>query len=454
MAKTKTKYVCQNCGYETAKWMGKCSDCDQWNTFVEEIETASTSGLKSRNKTYISKLKKVQDVQFDEKTRTKIGIEELDRVLGGGIVKGSLILIGGDPGIGKSTIILQVADKIASKSKKVLYISGEESEGQIKLRADRLGSKSQELYILAETDLSIIKNVIDNENPDLLIVDSVQTLFNPEITSAPGSVSQVREVTNFFMKYAKKNGIATFIIGHVTKQGSIAGPKVLEHMVDTVLYFEGDKDNIYRVLRAVKNRFGSTNEIGIFEMTGKGLIEVNNPSEMLLSGRPIGEAGTIVVSAIEGTRPVMIEIQALVTPTSFGNPRRLANGLDYNRVSLLMAVLEKRIGFQAQSFDAYVNITGGIQIKEPALDLGVVMALMSSYKDQAINSKIVVAGEVGLAGEIRSIINIEKRIIEAEKLGFEKIFVPKNRYEMPKSSNIEVIQVDNIGEIINKVFGR
>lgn len=454
MAKNKTKYVCQSCGYETAKWMGKCPDCQEWNTFVEEIESSTRVLTKKSNKTYTSNIKNIQDIKFDEKKRNKIGMEELDRVLGGGIVKGSLILIGGDPGIGKSTILLQVADKIAMQSQKVLYISGEESEEQIKLRADRLESEAKELYLLAETDLSIIENVIENEKPNLLIVDSVQTLFNPEISSAPGSVSQVREVTNFFMKYAKKCGIATFIIGHVTKQGSIAGPKVLEHMVDTVLYFEGDKNNIYRVVRAVKNRFGSTNEIGIFEMTYKGLIEVENPSEMLLSGRPIDESGTIVVSAIEGTRPVMIEVQALVTPTSFGNPKRLATGLDYNRVSLLMAVLEKRIGFQAQAFDAYVNVTGGIQIKEPALDLGVIVALMSSYKDQSVNSKIVVAGEVGLAGEIRSITNIDKRITEAEKLGFEKIFIPKSKYELVENANIEIIQVDNIGELIMKVFGR
>lgn len=453
MAKIKTKYICQNCGYETAKWMGKCSDCGEWNTFVEELVEKESKN--SAMPTVVAgKAKKLIEIQFDEKKRNKTGIEELDRVLGGGIVKGSLILIGGDPGIGKSTILLQVAECMAKKNLKVLYISGEESEEQIKLRAERLGVNSDNLYLLAETNLAYIKGIIDNEKPDMLIADSVQTLFNPEVTSAPGSVSQVREVTNFFMKYAKSQGIATFVIGHVTKQGSIAGPKVLEHMVDTVLYFEGDKDNIYRVVRAVKNRFGSTNEIGIFEMTYKGLMAVENPSEMLLSGRPIGESGTIVVSAIEGSRPVMVEVQALVSPTSFGNPKRLTTGVDYNRVSLLMAVLEKRIGLQAQAFDAYVNITGGIQIKEPALDLGIVVALVSSYKDKAVDGKVVVAGEVGLAGEIRTITNLDKRISEAEKLGFDKIYIPKSKFELPKNSSIDIIEVGQVSELIVKIFGR
>lgn len=453
MAKRKIKFVCQNCGSESAKWMGKCPECNEWNTLVEEIQEDSAVGIKKHKLLPTDgKAVKISEIEIKLDHRTKTDMQEFDRVLGGGIVEGSLVLVGGDPGIGKSTLLLQISHLVAKKGKRVLYISGEESQGQIKLRADRLNAVDSNIIVLAETDLEIIDSVIQNEEPDVIIADSVQTLYSPEITSAPGSVSQVREVTNFFMKASKTKGMTTFIIGHVTKQGAIAGPRVLEHMVDTVLYFEGDNDNVYRVLRAVKNRFGSTNEIGIFEMTQLGLMEVPNPSETLLKGRPINEAGTVVVSSIEGTRPMLIEIQALVTPAVYGNPRRLANGLDYNRVSLLMAVLEKKSGFQAYSYDAYVNITGGLQIKEPALDLGISVALISSLKEKAIPSNMIIVGEVGLAGEIRTVSQIDARIMEAEKMGFKKILIPRGNLKQKGNNNIEIIEVDTLNNALKIIF--
>ena len=453
MAKLKTKFICQECGYETPKWLGKCPSCNEWNSFVEEVyqkdsKVSNTLGSKD------GVVEKLVDVKVDEENRESTNIEELNRVLGGGIVKGSLILVGGDPGIGKSTLLIQVANNISSKGLKVLYVSGEESPKQIKIRSDRLGVKSESLYILSETNMDIVNNVVEKLNPDVLIIDSIQTVYNSNITSAPGSVSQVREVTSLLMKLAKSKEIATFIVGHVTKQGSIAGPRVLEHMVDTVLYFEGERHHTYRVLRAVKNRFGSTNEIGIFEMRDVGLVEVKNPSEMLLSGRPNSSSGSIVVPSIEGTRPMLIEIQALVSPTAFGMPRRVATGIDYNRVVLMMAVLEKKSGLNMQNYDAYINIIGGLQIKEPAADLGIVCAIASSFKDKEIDSKTVVMGEVGLTGELRTISFMEKRIKEAEKLGFKNAIIPKaNLKGLKNDTNIEITGINTIEEAIDLVLG-
>lgn len=453
MAKKRTRFVCQSCGFESAKWMGKCPECGEWNSLVEEIqEEALLSTPKSKSVAIAGKAMKISDIEIRLDHRTRTDMQEFDRVLGGGIVDGSLVLVGGDPGIGKSTLLLQISHLIAKKNKKVLYISGEESQTQIKMRADRLDAAHEKIVVLSETDLEVVEEIIADEQPDIIIADSVQTLYVPTISSAPGSVSQVREVTNFFMKVSKMKGMTTFIIGHVTKQGAIAGPRVLEHMVDTVLYFEGDNNNIYRVLRAVKNRFGSTNEIGIFEMTQLGLMEVPNPSETLLQGRPIHEPGSVIVASIEGTRPMLIEIQALVTPAVYGNPRRLANGLDYNRVSLLMAVMEKKTGFQAYSYDAYVNITGGIQIKEPALDLGLVLAIMSSLKEKPVSEQLTVVGEVGLSGEIRAVSQIEPRIIEAEKMGFKKIIIPRGNLKQKGNYKIEIIEVDSLNAALTSAF--
>ena len=412
MSKIKTKFVCQQCGYETSKWLGKCPSCNEWNSFVEEIYDVKEEKKSSLNLPE-TKIEKLTDVQIQNEHRISTDVEELDRVLGGGNVKGSLILVSGDPGIGKSTLLIQIANNLSNKGLKVLYVSGEESAKQIKIRAERLNLKSDELYILSETNLDIIRNTVEKILPDILIIDSIQTVYNPEISSAPGSVSQVREATHAIMKLAKKRNIATFIVGHVTKEGSIAGPRVLEHMVDTVLYFEGELYHTYRILRAVKNRFGSTNEIGMFEMRDIGLVQVKNPSEVLLSGRPINTSGTIVVPSIEGTRPMLVEIQSLVSSTVFGMPRRVAMGIDYNRVVLMAAVLEKKVGYPLQNYDAYINIVGGLQTKEPAIDLGIICSIASSYRDIAIDPKITVMGEVGLTGEVRTIGFIDKRLKEA-----------------------------------------
>lgn len=453
MAKLKSKFVCQECGYESPKWMGKCPGCNEWNTLVEEVydKKSNVKIIQDVSNTY----KKLKDVEIEDEERSTTKIKEFDRVLGGGIVNGSLILVGGDPGIGKSTLLIQVSNNLANSNNKVLYISGEESSKQIKIRSDRLGVQSDNLYILPETNMSIIENVIDDLKPDILIVDSIQTVHNPDITSAPGSVSQVREITSKLMNLAKSKGMATFIVGHVTKQGSIAGPRVLEHMVDTVLYFEGERHNTYRVLRAVKNRFGSTNEIGIFEMRDKGLTEVENPSEMLLAGRPLDSAGTIVVPCVEGTRPMLVEIQALVSSTAFGMPRRVATGIDYNRVVLMMAVLEKKAGLQLQNVDCYINITGGIQIKEPAMDLGIIAGITSSFRDKEVDKETVVMGEVGLTGELRAITLIEKRIKEASKLGFKKAVIPKSNLKGLdiEDNNIEIIAAKNINEALEYILG-
>ncbi len=451
MAKIKKKYICQQCGYESLRWLGKCPECGEWNSLVEELYDSSSKGKKAG---FLSsnKAMTLDEVSIDEEERLTTGMGELNRVLGGGVVAGSLILIGGDPGIGKSTILLQISSQLASKGLKVLYVSGEESLKQIKIRAQRLNSQGNNLFILAETNLPTIENIVNDIGPDILMIDSIQTMHQPEISSAPGSVSQVREVTARLMLISKEKEIATFIVGHVTKQGAIAGPRVLEHMVDTVLYFEGERHHTYRILRAVKNRFGSTNEIGIFEMGQKGLKEVLNPSEMLLSGRPIGSSGTIVIPSMEGTRPVLVELQALVSTTSFGMPRRMATGIDYNRVVLLMAIMEKRLGMELQNQDAYVNIVGGLKIDEPALDLGVIIAIASSFRNTEINPDLIAIGEVGLTGEVRSVQFIEKRLMEGKKMGFKKCLIPKSNLKGLEIQDLEIIGVSNLYEALEYVF--
>ena len=451
MAKLKSKFICQSCGYETYKWLGRCPACNEWNSFVEELYEKNNQ-VKVELKDV--KVEKLCNIEIDMEERILTNIGELDRVLGGGIVNGSLILVGGDPGIGKSTLLIQVACRLANSGLKVLYVSGEESPKQIKIREDRLGLKADELYILSETNLDIINNTVDNITPDILIIDSIQTVYNPSITSAPGSVSQVREATHEFMKVAKKKGIATFIVGHVTKDGSIAGPRVLEHMVDTVLYFEGEMYQSYRILRAVKNRFGSTNEIGMFEMRDIGLVEVKNPSEVLILGRPKDTSGTVVVPSIEGTRPMLVEVQSLVSHSAFGMPRRATTGIDYNRAILMIAVLEKRLGFNMQDCDVYINVVGGLQTKEPAMDLGIITSIASSYKDIAIDSNTILMGEVGLTGEIRRVSYIDKRIKEAANLGFNRVIVPEaNLKGLSNISGIEIKGVSQVEEALEIVLG-
>lgn len=445
MSKNKTIFVCQECGFESSKWMGKCPSCNQWNTFVEEIE--KTKAKQSHSISVNPLLLNEVDVSIDE--RYKTGINELDRVLGGGIVKGSLVLIGGDPGIGKSTLLLQVC-KTIDNNLKILYISGEESSKQIKMRADRLGAFSKNIYIISETNLNIISGAVLSLKPDIVIVDSIQTVYDDELSSAPGSVSQVRESTNVLMNIAKTNDISILIVGHVTKEGSIAGPRVLEHMVDTVLYFEGERHLSFRVLRAVKNRFGSTNEMGVFEMTDIGLTEVPNPSELFLSGRPEKSSGSVIICTIEGSRPMLVEVQSLVTGSNFGMPRRTATGIDYNRVNMLMAVLEKRIGMSLQNCDAYVNVIGGIKIIETSADLGIIIAIASSFRNKVVKEGTIIIGEVGLAGEVRSISYIEKRIIEAQKMGFNTCIIPKaNLKGLKKIDGIKVIGVENVSQALD-----
>ena len=455
MAKIKTKYVCQSCGYETAKWLGKCPECTKWNTFVEEIDQKSTKKEVFIIDKSSSKPVSINSIESKEEERFTTDINELDRVLGGGIVKGSLVLVGGDPGIGKSTLLIQVSSNVANLGKTVLYITGEESESQIKMRAKRLGINSENLYIFAENNLSIIESYLESVNPELIILDSIQTVFSPEISSAPGTVSQIKEGTSKFMKISKKMGISTFIDGHVTKEGSLAGPKLLEHMVDTVLYFEGERYNTYRLVRAVKNRFGSTNELGVFEMRDLGLVELDNPSKILISEKPKDVAGSVIISTVEGTRPMLLELQALVSPTSFGIPKRTSTGVDYNRVGMLLAVLEKRVGLQIQNQDVYINIVGGIKINEPSIDLGIAISVASSFRNIPIDEDIAVTGEVGLTGEVRAVSFIEKRIAECKKLGFKKIVVPRSNYDVVKETKgIEIWPVDNLRQAINIVLGR
>ncbi len=449
MAKSKTSiFFCKECGNETSKWSGQCPACKAWNTLVEEPVTkmAKTSSAMGMFREPV----KLEEIVLENESRMETGFGELDRVLGGGIVPGSLVLVGGDPGIGKSTLLLQVCRNLAIGQKKVLYISGEESLGQIKMRAERIGKVEGELKFLCETNLGLIDRVIESEKPDVVVIDSIQTMVNEDVTSAVGSVSQVRESTNVLMHIAKGRGIAIFIVGHVTKEGQVAGPRVLEHMVDTVLYFEGERSASYRILRGVKNRFGSTNEIGVFEMLPQGLGEVINPSEYLLSGRPEGASGAAVACLMEGTRPILLEVQALVTETAFGLPRRTAVGTDVNRVNLLMAVIEKRCRIMMNRYDAYINIAGGLRVAEPALDLAIVLALISSVKDRTLDDSMVVFGEVGLAGEVRSVAMAEYRVREAEKLGFSRCILPKVCLDkLNYRGKMEIVGVRSIQDAIN-----
>lgn len=451
MAKGKKSiFFCQNCGHEENKWLGQCPMCKEWNTFVEEnISVSKSSTIKMRGEAEVVAL---ANIETDHEERICTQIQELDRVLGGGIVPGSLVLVGGDPGIGKSTLLLQVCQRLCENKKEVLYISGEESLKQIKLRANRMGEFKEDIYLLCETNLDVIRGVIEKRKPDVVVIDSIQTMYSEDVASAPGSVSQVRESTNVFMQMAKGLGISIFIVGHVTKEGTVAGPRVLEHMVDTVLYFEGDRHASYRILRGVKNRFGSTNEIGVFEMRQNGLVEVENPSEFMLGGKPEHASGSVVACSIEGTRPILIEIQALVCNSNFGMPRRTATGTDYNRVNLLMAVLEKRLGLHLSNYDAYINIAGGVKMNEPAIDLGIVMAIISSYKNKPIDDKMIVFGEVGLSGEVRAVNMPEQRVAEARKLGFEICVLPEVCLDMVKGiQGIRVIGVKNIGDVMQLI---
>ena len=451
MAKAKKSvFFCQNCGHEESKWLGQCPMCKEWNSFVEEcVTTSNTAAVKAAKEIRIVPL---SEVKTENEERVTTEIKELDRVLGGGIVPGSLILVGGDPGIGKSTLLLQVCQKLAKKERKVLYISGEESLRQIKLRAQRMGKFNDHLLLLCETNLELIRNVIEKEKPDTVIIDSIQTMYSEDLSSAAGSVSQVREVTAVMMRVAKENNIAVFIVGHVTKEGVVAGPRTLEHMVDTVLYFEGEREAAYRILRGVKNRFGSTNEIGVFEMCNNGLVEVENPSKTMLNGRPLDASGSVVVCSMEGTRPILIEIQALVSPTSFQMPRRTAVGIDYNRVNLLMAVLEKRVGLQLGGCDAYVNLAGGIKLGEPAIDLGIIMAIASSYKNRPILEDTIIFGEVGLVGEVRAVSGGEARIKEAQKLGFKRCILPQANVDQIKvQTDMRLVGVSNVMEALDLI---
>ncbi len=448
----KTVYFCQECGYESAKWMGQCPGCKEWNTFVEEVVDKKSAGTLAKQKATASEAKvlPLSQIEMTYDKRVSTDMKELDRVLGGGIVQGSMVLVGGDPGIGKSTLLLQVCRNLSEHNIKVLYISGEESLQQIKIRAERIGNFGDSLKLLCETNLDTIKAVIDREKPQIVVIDSIQTMFNEEVSSAPGSVSQVRESTGVLMQIAKGMGISIFIVGHVTKEGVVAGPRVLEHMVDTVLYFEGDRHASYRILRGVKNRFGSTNEIGVFEMQKSGLAEVENPSEFMLSGKPENASGSVVACAMEGTRPMLLEIQALVCRSNFGMPRRTAAGLDYNRVNLLMAVLEKRVGLPLSNYDAYVNIAGGMKMNEPAVDLGIVMAIASSYKNKPVPEDAIVFGEVGLSGEVRAVTMPEQRVAEAKKLGFKTCIVPEVSVKnIGKVAGIEVIGIKSVNQAMN-----
>lgn len=450
MAKPKQVYFCQECGYESSKWMGQCPGCRAWNTFVEE--KVVTGARKQGNRTVSAAPASILEVTSDVETRLDTNMKELDRVLGGGIVKGSLVLIGGDPGIGKSTILLQVCRNLTDAGHKVLYVSGEESLQQIKMRAERLGDFKKEMYLLCETDVDAIEDAMAKVQPEVMVIDSVQTMMQESVASAAGSVSQVREVTNRLMQMAKLKNVAIFIVGHVTKEGTVAGPRTLEHMVDTVLYFEGERSSMYRILRSVKNRFGATNEIAVFEMKEHGLEEVKNPSEVMLTGRPLDAAGSVIVCSMEGTRPLLIEIQALVAQTNFQMPRRTTVGIDFNRVNLLMAVLEKRAGIHLGSCDAYVNLTGGIRLSEPAVDLGIILALVSSYRNRPVDEHTIAFGEVGLTGEVRSVSLAEQRVREAARLGFTTCILPSSNTNNIKSiEGMRLIGVSNVKEAIDVI---
>lgn len=444
-SKAKSVYVCSECGYESVKWFGKCPGCGEWNTMEEQTPVVSAKGI-VRSKSSIRPVQRLNEINSDVEKRMSTGIKEFDRVLGGGIVEGSLILLSGDPGIGKSTILLQICQSLGQKHK-ILYISGEESARQIKLRANRLGVDTDNLFILAETDVSAIVETIKVEKPDMVIIDSIQTMMIDDISSSAGSITQVRECTNIFMHLAKSLGIPIFVVGHVNKDGAIAGPKVLEHIVDTVLYFEGERNYSYRILRSAKNRFGSTNEIGVFEMTQAGMNEVENPSLMMLSGRPKNTSGTCVACTMEGSRPILAEVQGLVTSSGFGTPRRMSTGFDYNRMSMIIAVLEKRAGYLFNGMDAYLNVIGGLKLYEPAADLSVAMALISSLRDKVVNENTLAFGEIGLAGEIRAVNNCEQRITEAQRLGFTKCIIPFHNYKSLSKEikiNMDIVPVRNI----------
>ncbi|MGN0546443.1 MAG: DNA repair protein RadA [Acutalibacteraceae bacterium] len=448
--KTKSLYICSQCGYESAKWYGCCPSCNEWNTMEEEIRTPQQQkASKAPQRAVFAQT--INEIDADDEIRFKTGMDELDRVLGGGIVKGSLVLLSGDPGIGKSTILLQICEYLG-RNLKILYVSGEESARQIKLRAQRLGVKTENLYIMCQTDVECITEYIRSAKPDLVIVDSIQTICVSEISSSLGSITQVRESANLFMQCAKSMGIPTILVGHVNKDGNIAGPKVLEHIVDCVLYFEGDRHLSYRILRAVKNRYGSTNEIGVFEMLDKGLVEVMNPSMMLISGKPKDAAGTCIACVMEGSRPILAEVQGLVSASNFGNPRRMSTGFDYNRMSMLLAVLEKRAGYFFSNCDAYINVIGGLRLDEPATDLSVALALISSLKDTPIRDDTLAIGEVGLSGEIRAVSFCEMRITEAERLGFKRCIIPKHNLKTLSESfkgNVEIVGARNVNEAFN-----
>jgi DNA repair protein RadA/Sms len=450
-----TIFVCQNCGAQSRKWLGQCPDCQEWNTLVEERfrPMAQAAAAASGYRTIESKPIPYQEIEAQDDDRTSTQINELDRVLGGGIVAGSLVLIGGEPGIGKSTIVLQMADRLAANGTKLLYVSGEESERQIKMRGERLGIRAEDLFLLPETNLQTILNEIERLRPGLVIVDSIQTVFSEKIDSAPGSVSQVREVAGQFMMFAKQTGTPVFLTGHVTKEGSIAGPRTLEHIVDTVLYFEGDRHHNHRIIRATKNRFGAANEIGVFEMTNTGLVPVGNPSELFLQERPEGASGSVVTVSMEGTRPMLVEIQALVSSTKFGSGRRMAQGFDQNRMSLLIAVMEKRLGFQLASDDVFINVAGGIEIDEPAADLGVIAAIASSFRNLAIDPETAVFGEVGLTGEVRGVLQAQARAREAQALGFKTLIIPEsNKKGLEKLLGMHVIGVKTLDEVVDQLF--
>ncbi len=453
--KNKTAFFCKECGYESTKWLGQCPGCKVWDSFVEEPTQKSSTG-KIIARTVAKEPYKLSEVQFSEETRIISGIGELDRVLGGGIVVGSLVLVGGDPGIGKSTLLLQMCQYLTAGDKKVLYVSGEESVKQIKMRADRLGVFRSDLLLMSETDLDVVAETIAKVMPDVVIIDSIQTMYREEVGSAPGSVGQVRETTSTLLRLAKGLPVSVFIVGHVTKEGVVAGPRVLEHMVDTVLYFEGEGGASYRFLRGVKNRFGSTNEIGVFEMRGTGLIEVPNPSEYMLQGKPENAPGSVVACSMEGTRPILVEVQGLVCQTNFNMPRRTAAGTDYNRVNLLMAVIEKRLGVRMCDMDAYINVAGGMRINEPALDLAIVTALLSSYRNQALDSRTICFGEVGLVGEVRAVNMAEQRVLEAAKLGFERCLLPevnRKQLEIEKEElrGMQLVGITNIYELLEVI---
>ncbi|NLM75328.1 MAG: DNA repair protein RadA [Clostridiaceae bacterium] len=453
MSKLRSKYVCSQCGYESSGWLGKCPSCSSWNTLTEEVlENRASSGFQAYSGP-LPEVVSLSDIERVDTIRIKTQSNEFDRVLGGGIVPASLILVGGDPGIGKSTLILQVSSHI-SKHGRVLYVSGEESVAQIKLRAERLGVENSNVFLISETSFERIEAIIDKEKPDFLIIDSIQTIYSEKLSSAPGSVSQVRDVTAQLLRISKYKGITTFIVGHVTKEGALAGPRVLEHMVDTVLYFEGDRHQEFRILRAVKNRFGSTNEIGIFEMTSLGLKDVLNPSSRMIEDKIQDQPGSAIAGIIEGTRPMLVEVQALVCPTSFGMPRRQATGMDHNRLSMLLAVLEKKVGMQLSSFDAYINVAGGFKLIEPASDLSVVLAIASSFKNIPLDSSTVVFGEVGLTGEVRSVVQMEKRIVESHRLGFKRCIVPRQSKDLTfdLKGKIDIIEVATVEEALNSAF--